>query len=50
VVCLIVLNQHLPGQTEENHKNLNQNNKQPSRDSNWVPSEYKSGALFEFCY
>jgi hypothetical protein len=34
----------LPGGPEESH-NLNQHSQCHDQDSNWAPSEYKSGAL-----
>jgi hypothetical protein len=40
-----VLFRHLPGGTEENHKNLSQNSWPPGRDSNPEPPEYKVGML-----
>jgi hypothetical protein len=40
-----VLSRHLPGRTEENHKNLSQDSWFPGRDLNPGPPEYETGVL-----
>jgi hypothetical protein len=38
-----LLSQHLPGGTEDNHKNLSEDNRSPSRDLKLGLLEYESG-------
>jgi hypothetical protein len=39
------LQRHSPGGTQENHKQLSQGSRSPSRDLNLRPPEYKAGVL-----